>query len=310
MSHAPRGAISEVRTHSCVKCAYSLEGLPHEGNCPECGTPVFESIPTALPRIVANDRYCIQCAYPLVGLAPGGNCPECGTSIALSLGESTLAAASRDYVTIVHRGLSLVLNAILLFIVACIGAMVAYAFNAQTSLIDMAFQAVTLVVAAMMLVGYWLYTSPDPGQVAKEKTNSSRAVVRSIVQLQTVLALTSLGLRFLSSAQPRWASDIGMAAAVFTLISFVLWIVHFFAMMRYTRWIATRVPDMYIIKRTRRYMWLLPTLAILFYVVVFIGPLLALIKYWKLLDRLRKHTKSILKNGRPAPLKGMLATGR
>lgn len=34
--------------------------------------------------------------------------------------------------------------------------------------------------------------------------------------------------------------------------------------------------------------------------MLFLGPLIALIIYWNLLDRMRKHLKSILATGRPA----------
>src|SRR5690606_13045482 len=27
----------------CESCGYTLNGLPHDGNCPECGTPVAKS---------------------------------------------------------------------------------------------------------------------------------------------------------------------------------------------------------------------------------------------------------------------------
>lgn len=62
---------AEARVYSCVTCAYSLEGLPPEGNCPEYGTPLSESLPPPpppLPTVVGDNRFCIQCAYALVGL--------------------------------------------------------------------------------------------------------------------------------------------------------------------------------------------------------------------------------------------------
>jgi hypothetical protein len=38
--------------------------------------------------------------------------------------------------------------------------------------------------------------------------------------------------------------------------------------------------------------------------IAIIGPLIALVMYWNLLDRFRKHTGSIIKNGMPAALPG------
>jgi hypothetical protein len=53
------------------------------------------------------------------------------------------------------------------------------------------------------------------------------------------------------------------------------------------------------------YRWLLPLIAVVGAVALFLGPLVALIMYWNLLDRMRKHLKSIVANGQPASLRGM-----
>lgn len=74
-------------------------------------------------------------------------------------------------------------------------------------------------------------------------------------------------------------------------------------------WLATRVPDYFIVKRTKTYMWLLPVLYIPGAALIGLGPLIALVLYWNLLDRLRKHVKSIIKHGGPARLKKMAAVG-
>lgn len=53
------------------------------------------------------------------------------------------------------------------------------------------------------------------------------------------------------------------------------------------------------------YRWLLPVIYVVGAIVV-IGPLIALVMYWNLLDRVRKHLKSIEATGMPAELPGRL----
>jgi hypothetical protein len=77
------------------------------------------------------------------------------------------------------------------------------------------------------------------------------------------------------------------------------------AMLTQARFLGRRVPDRVIVDRAGRYRWLLPLISVVGVCLVYLGPLIALILYWNLLDRLRKHVKMIQTAGRPAELKGM-----
>ncbi len=266
--------------------------------------------PTVVP---VTDRYCIRCGYALDGLSPTANCPECGTAVELSLRESTLAAADPVYRDKVHAGLSLVLNAFLLMI---IGGMLSFFLGVTGagggSGLALLLPILQLLASLMLLLGYWKYTEPDPGQVMREGTQSARTAIRMTVIVQLVCSLVVLLLGLLGAtaqagARPSMAIDAMALVMMFAgLASLVAWIVQFISVMRYTRWLASRVPDDYIIRRTHRYMWLLPVVAIVGLLLFFLGPLIALIMYWNLLDRLRKHFKSIKKGLGPANLKGRL----
>lgn len=96
-----------------------------------------------------------------------------------------------------------------------------------------------------------------------------------------------------------------MVSRALGIVSVIAWAVLFFAVMRYTRWVAGRVPDQWIVRRTKTYMWLLPVLNTLGILLIGLGPIIALVLYWNLLDRLRKHTKSIVASGAPAALPRM-----
>jgi hypothetical protein len=40
---------------ACVRCSYNLRGLPIEGNCPECGTPVQDSLKGILLQFATSE---------------------------------------------------------------------------------------------------------------------------------------------------------------------------------------------------------------------------------------------------------------
>jgi len=71
----------------CPVCHYSLQGLPKEGVCPECGMRYSKAAllrPDQLPapRVSrtsrSSDPACAGCGYSLRGLPRNGVCPECG----------------------------------------------------------------------------------------------------------------------------------------------------------------------------------------------------------------------------------------
>lgn len=297
---------------TCISCGYALAGLTRDGVCPECSTPIIKSVGGIATS--TTGRYCIKCAYALDGLPNDGQCPECATSIELSLREPTLANADPAYVLKLRSGLSMVLNGILLMIVVMLGStigMVAMgAMGVGVGNAGLVIQVLNLIVSAIILLGYWKYTEPDPSQVALETTKSARTIIRWTVLLQAGIAVFELFAEFVPRVAPSMGTGTPGAAlqgirVVLSITNFVLWAVQFFAVMRYTRWVATRVPDYFIVRRTKKYMWLLPVLYIPGMLLIGLGPLIALVLYWNLLDRLRKHVKAIIKTGHPAALKKM-----
>lgn len=262
--------------------------------------------------VVQDLRYCIRCGYGLVGLPLGGGCPECGTSIELSLREPTLANASQEYLKSIKTGLSLVLNGIMLTIVLGVVSIpigMAASGTPMFAMLPLATTFVGLGISAMIFIGYWKYTEPDPGQVATEATNSARTVVRVAVAAQAVLALANLGLEVGKGVvvNADLSTLLDGAVALIGLLNMVSWLVQFIGVLRYTRWLATRIPDQWVLTRTKRYQWLLPVISIVGAVVLLLGPLIALVLYWNLLDRMRKHVRHILDHGTHAQLKGTAA---
>lgn len=258
---------------------------------------------------VEIDRPCIGCSYNLRGLPVNGNCPECGQPVQASLRGILLQFASPDYLATIRSGASLVLNGILVYIVLTLvtifGTFAVSAGlgtrGATGSSYEIVISLVQLIPTAMIMLGYWKFTRPDPGFVGIEKPDSARSIVRITVAIQAGFQVLHVLMTVIGGSMPGAALAIGIFAILFAIVTVVAWAVQFFAMMRYLKWLAARLPDTFIINRAGTYMWLLPVL----YTVgafVCVGPLIALVLYWNLLDRVRKHLRSIVETGQPAIL--------
>ena len=247
------------------------------------------------PLTLDRSQPCVKCAYDLRGLPLDGVCPECGTPVQDSLRGWLLRYASPEYRRKLGLGLSIVLNGILAMVVLTILQMVAGFSGWRGGGFDTGMHIVNFGLAIAMIAGYWFMTEPDPGYTGLEKPNSARQVLRTAVLAQAGLNLLSVVL-VLTGAMSTSPTGVTAATAFVLLLGFaglVAWAVQFFATMRYMRWLAGRVPDAAMQKRTETYMWLLPVLSIVGIILVGLGPLIALILYWNLLDQLRKHLRTI-----------------
>ncbi len=87
----------------------------------------------------------------------------------------------------------------------------------------------------------------------------------------------------------------GSSSVLFSLGLLALGVsaVQFFAAMLYLRWLAPRLPDDEVDAWARRLMWLGPLLVTVGALIV-VGPLIAMVLYWNLLDRVRRNLKQIM----------------
>lgn len=247
------------------------------------------------PSTVLRDTACSGCSYNLIGLPLAANCPECAMPIGQTLRGRLLPYASPEYRHEVQAGLGLVLNGTLLMIVLLVVtfavAIVQLGVGARGIL-----EIAQFGISLMILLGYWRYTTPDPGFALTEQSNSARVVARVAVAVAAVcMLITSVG-RFMLAPLPGAAPEIRGALAIVVVgaafLYTIAWLVQFFAIMTYTAWIAGRVPDADIEKKARRYRWLLPVVYLLGSLIV-IGPLIALVMYWNLLHKLRRQIQAM-----------------
>jgi hypothetical protein len=268
------------------------------------GCPTPPSPPPA--AIIPADRACIRCSYNLRGLPTSALCPECGTPVELSLRGHFLAFAAPEYLDALRRGLTLILNGMLLYIVALFGGLViniALASTLGSPARGALSQILLLIPVVMMLFGHWLFTVPDPGTVDREAPAAARRVIRIAIAVEASALVFGVvadmaGVRGIAPVAVGPALTLVSTMAI--LASFAAWITRFFAVMIYLGWLGRRIPDRRIVSLTGVYMWLLPLITVLGLPLLFAGPILAVGLYWMLLDRLRKHLRAIRLTGMPA----------
>ncbi len=245
-------------------------------------------------------RQCIHCGYRLDGLHAAGICPECGRLIEDSLQGLLLRFASPEYLREVLSGLSLYLNGILAMVAVMALGFAGNMYSPNNATIGAAITALGLIPSVMMILGFWKFTAPDPGYVGQETPDDARRIARISLVVNAVMTAIGAVFEFLGYAgkptnllgggMPLWVLLIG---AILILVGLVTWVAQFFAGLKYTSWMMSRIPDEELVKRCKKYMWLLPLVFVLGLACAGLGPLIALVMYWNHLDKLRKYLQTL-----------------
>lgn len=258
----------------------------------------MSSFPRAATTLESHQP-CIRCSYDLHGLPLSGSCPECGVPVERSLRGDLLQFADETYRGTLLRGVSLIMFGILahvvLFILLALTAIVGWAW------LGVIFIVISLGATAAGLYGYFLYASPDPGQMSNNRGEKPRQILRIAIVVSAVAALTQMGLEALSlfltpaPGQVGAADGVAMLSAVAGLAGSVAWIVQFFAAMVYTKWLAPRIPSPRVLKRASLLMWLGPVLLLMSCLVI--PGLVALIMYYNMFSWIRNALVTIRDKG-------------
>lgn len=248
---------------------------------------------SALVDLSREDVPCLNCGYNLRGLSPSGNCPECGVPIARSLQGNLLVFSSPEYVASLNRGLIFILLATVLYITFMVVAIVAMVLlrgsGVPAGIIEGLLLVISLPIAILSLLGWWLFSAPDVAIVGTDKGDTPRKVVRITVIISAVATVFSGFGAIAANVDPA----LEYVTGGINFLAGIAGIVQFFASMMYIRWLGPRLPDPDITTTANRYMWLLP---LIFFVglCVLIGPLIATLMYYLLLNRVRLQLKSII----------------
>lgn len=287
--------------------------------------PVLPVPPPIAPPIVPHEQWlapialnvpdearCAVCGYMLRGLAPEGRCPECGTPVLRSIQGNLLKFSAPEYLKSLHRGLVLVLFAIVAqillvvlqiavpitsMIILGVGARGAggptspgAAFAAPIMFAMAALQFAQVGVSVVNIIGWWLFSAPDPAIIGTNTGATARQVVRVTLIVEFIFTLlhTPASLPSAAAGSP----ELVILLAIAGFLAIIASIVHFFAAMLYIRWLAPRLPDPRVASRAQLLMWLGPLLYTVGWLIC-IGPLIALVLYWNMLNWVRMHIKAI-----------------
>lgn len=271
-----------------------------------------------------RDVACIRCGYNLKGVDRHGTCPECGMFVEHSLRGTMLPDSDPDYVRSLHRGAVTVLTClvaslavgILTFAVgvtfAVMGGMAASAPTPAGAppaagpggipeWIELASLLAQTGIGLASVFGWWLLTSPDPGGASRENSPKVRLAVRVLAVCAAVASLVA----FMSTLLWGPANALALGGGGITpgevivilagvVSGFLLPIARFFVELVYIRALARRIPDTLIAERAKKLMWVYPLIYVLGALCLGLGPLIALILYYRLINSVRKALREIM----------------
>lgn len=251
-----------------------------------------------------NDQFvgaipCKQCGYALEGLPPEGVCPECGLPIERSLTDDQLRHSSPTYLALLHQGVFLILAGIIAQFVMLIGGIFAGFMISMTgndlAILQAAITVGSLVASGVIAWGWFLFSAPDPAFVGRQDGSQARVVVRiSVVANAVITLLTTVAQLALPATTAAPATTVVLAIVfVLSLAGLVAWAVSFFAAMLYLRWLCPRIPNWRAYRRAKTMMWLGPVLFTVGSLCIGLGPLVAVVLYWNMLDWVRRDLKRI-----------------
>lgn len=243
---------------------------------------------------VSTSIPCMGCSYDLRGLSFADACPECGALVAIST-HGELRDAPAQYICRLHRGLVLILDGLLLVCIVWVVSLVFwFEFVSTNHRLTLAMVIVECMMAAPLIaimLGFWKYAAPDPRVFYTAPAQHARVLLRASTVVQGLLLLTILSITL---TDPR----IDGRFALLRLLYLATFCVQGVIALRYTAWVASRLPDPSARKRAWRYTWLLPLMTLGF------PPLapVAFLMYCFLLRRVCDRLASIHREtGQPVP---------
>lgn len=250
--------------------------------------------------LVDYDTWCVTCGYNLVRLPKNGDCPTCRTPIETTLSSNLISESSPEYVEALRKGVSLVLNSILIQVcagVVMVGIAMAISIangipSAQPSTPfqpppmplwwTLTFGFVFLCTQAMNLTGLWLFTTHDPAFSGRNDATSSRSWIRNLI-------LASIPLYIVQFVVQQVTTNL-LITIVFGVIGLAVWVPLACTQMAYVQWLAPRLPDARVGTRAKLMIWLYPVLSTVG-ALACVGPLVGLVMYWNLLNWVRQDLR-------------------
>lgn len=183
------------------------------------------------------DLPCTLCGYNLRGLPPAGTCPECAAAVSQSLRGDRLAYCDRRWLATIRSGLSWLINWLQCLIL--VGVLTVFDWGVIRGVAVAPLFA--LAGGVLGMVGFWLFTSPDPGKQRDARIVRSANLVRyAMVAACWLMAAES----FLLGSNPR-------AAELVRVIQQTLVLVALCGAFVYMTDLARRIPDRWLARFAR-----------------------------------------------------------
>ncbi|MBT8484759.1 MAG: hypothetical protein KJO43_04205 [Phycisphaerae bacterium] len=245
--------------------------------------------------LATTDVPCRSCGFNLRGLAPDGRCPECGAPVGRSIRGDHLIYSDPSYLDSLRLGIVCILISAIIqcaLILTGITVGVLFVLGLASDWFTMtntpAWVAVGpdyLMIPFVMLAlyGWWRFSAPDPAVQSGDRGDRPRRIVRVTTVILVVATFLNVSIKSLAFSNPAMEPY----SAGLETIHGLTFITQFFASLLYIMWLAPRIPSPKMRETAKRYLWLLPLLFIPGCVVLFLGPIVAIVMYFLLLNRVR-----------------------
>lgn len=251
--------------------------------------------PTAPDQFIDTEIQCLRCGYNLEGLQLDGVCPECGTHIADSHRGTLLKNSAPEYLETLHKGVFVIQAAVIVVIILAVAMAITSQF-VETAIVPALFGLGILGVTVWGFYGWVQFSQPDPDYQGRNTGESVRRFVRIALYVLIATLVLDWAAGFLVSEDP---DEFTMTNPAFVvnlgtmLLGIVGQVVFYVASMLYVKWLGARIPNKRIVDRAGRLTWIGPLFETVGIVLFGLGPLIALVLYWNLLDMVRKDLKAI-----------------
>lgn len=285
---------------------------PHHPPISPPAEPRQDATPAA--TVVVRGRVCLSCGYDLTGLLSDAFCPECGAPVERSLRGNLLRYSSPDYVRTLRTG---VLIAEIAALAAAgvtlmpIGGGLLQGVGVSPRATEMLSRGASIIVTILMLVGWWIFSTPDPAGIGDDRSTTPRKLLRVSLIIEMVLTVAKFGAAFLPGGAtafrigpgtmtgvPVWAVIIAIGSSVLGLAAYLF---RFFTSMFYLRSVAMRIPDPRIDASAARFMWLGPVLVVASPFTCFLTLVVAYVLYIVILEQTRAALQATLAEMEPLP---------
>jgi serine/threonine protein kinase len=237
---------------------------------------------------------CLSCGYDLRELPRDQNCPECGTPIERTMRGNLLIFSTPEHLRKLRRGVSCVIIGacgLLLSTVASLvmGFAVGLDMIGASSVViafDISMATLQVAMAALIMTGWWMASSPDPSILGMDRADWPRRVLRITMFIALLLFVIVMIGKSLDLFEVEHRVLLVSLLGLLTLMLIALAVL-FIASMVYLRWLARRVPDRRAEQQAMHYLWLLPLLSTVGLCVLGLGPVAAAVLYVVLLNRIR-----------------------